>query len=378
MLFHIYTCSFGSGHRRGAEKLGTSLDAYQVKVFDFLEELTPKWSNKIYEEYAKGMRTQGKAFNVYMWGDAHKKKVLPWLAPIKKLFFQSLDSKPLPLAYGATYSFVAYLLSEYKKERKLNTPLITYVTDFTPHEVWVNEGTDLYVVNSNYTKKKLMELGVDKDKIVLPDKKVFPDKKIHERPHLLVTGGGLGLLPEDSDFYFDLQERFQGEVRIICGSNSYLKEVLEMILPKEFQVYGFVDNMEEQLDWADICIGKAGGLTVYEALERGIPFGFFTPFLPQEERNGEFLTEEGLGFHIDEDNMYAVELPSVVKMEHMKVNMENELSTTPGELVAGVEKVVLDYVDTYANLDSWNRPISVSKHLVQKVSAFRKGIRSHT
>jgi processive 1,2-diacylglycerol beta-glucosyltransferase len=56
---------------------------------------------------------------------------------------------------------------------------------------------------------------------------------------------------------------------------------------------GFTTEMDEYMAVADLLIGKAGGLTVSEALARGVPLALVEPIPGQEERNADHLLEQG-------------------------------------------------------------------------------------
>ena len=49
---------------------------------------------------------------------------------------------------------------------------------------------------------------------------------------------------------------------------------------------------------SDLMVGKAGGLTVSEAMARGLPMIMFRPIPGQEERNCDFLQEAGAGVRV--------------------------------------------------------------------------------
>jgi processive 1,2-diacylglycerol beta-glucosyltransferase len=51
--------------------------------------------------------------------------------------------------------------------------------------------------------------------------------------------------------------------------------------------------MDEWMAAADLLVGKAGGLTVSEALARGLPMAIIQPIPGQEERNADHLLERG-------------------------------------------------------------------------------------
>ena len=59
------------------------------------------------------------------------------------------------------------------------------------------------------------------------------------------------------------------------------------------KVYGFVTNMHELMDAADLIVTKPGGLTTTEILAKGKPMALVAPIPGQEQRNCEYLLEEG-------------------------------------------------------------------------------------
>ena len=52
-----------------------------------------------------------------------------------------------------------------KREGKIKSKVICVVTDFDVHRIWVNEGIDIYTAACEYTKNKLIALGVPAEKI---------------------------------------------------------------------------------------------------------------------------------------------------------------------------------------------------------------------
>lgn len=377
MKIQIYTCNFGAGHRQGAARISNWLNHdFEIEIVDFLELLLPKGAPVIYEQYTNMMRSQGFRYKWYLQGDQHKERMLPFMHPLKKAFFKALDKEPLPDAFVATYSFVAYLLSEYKRVRKLSIPLITMITDFTPHEVWVNKYSDLYIVPTAFTKKEIEKLGVNEKQILIADRTPYPKKEKHKKLHVLITGGGLGLLPQDSEFYEHIRDHFHAEVRIVCGSNEILHDELEQVLGDDFTVYGYVNDMDRQLEWCDVCIGKAGGQSVLEAMERGIPFGYFPAFLPQEERNVAFLSSEKLGFLVDPSDVYSSQIPDELALFSMQKNIDHLLGSTPGTIEMTIERLVENYVESAASIHTWSRRRHFAKPLVQKMSYYSKRAKS--
>ena len=58
-------------------------------------------------------------------------------------------------------------------------------------------------------------------------------------------------------------------------------------------VVGYTTDMDEYMSAADILVGKPGGLTLSEALAKGLILVIVNPIPGQEERNSDHLLEEG-------------------------------------------------------------------------------------
>jgi processive 1,2-diacylglycerol beta-glucosyltransferase len=59
-----------------------------------------------------------------------------------------------------------------------------------------------------------------------------------------------------------------------------------------------VDNVDVMMDAADCIITKPGGLTVTEAMCKSLPMILVNPIPGQEERNIEFLLNNGVALHV--------------------------------------------------------------------------------
>ena len=88
-------------------------------------------------------------------------------------------------------------------------------------------------------------------------------------------------------------------VRIICGSNFLIrrkieKQIAKLGLSDRVTSYGFERDMSKHVLWADLVVGKLGGLTVAEALASMTPL-IAVEILPgQEEYNYEAALRIGM------------------------------------------------------------------------------------
>lgn len=294
---------------RAADYIASMLPFHTIERTDITRFLFPLFADGIYHTYHKMMRTQGIFYLTYLALDRRKKKNAFFANMMKRRFAKRMDRFKTPHVFVATFSTAAWLLAEYKKKRRLKTPLIVCITDFEPHDFWVNDGTDLYLVASSYTERELQKFGVPKEKIVivgLSPRREAEYPSYESAKHILVTGGGLGLLPKDLQFYKTITRIYGKDVRVVTGKNKTLYRKLKRAHIPGITVLGYVD-MQKELDRADIVIGKAGGLTTYEAIMAETPIVYIDPFLPQEKKNVRFIDQEKIGTafgeHVDERTM---------------------------------------------------------------------------
>ena len=92
----------------------------------------------------------------------------------------------------------------------------------------------------------------------------------------------------------------------VCGNNKSLKRKIDqMETQKRIYNFGFVDNVDVIMDASDCIVTKPGGLTVSESLAKGIPMVLMNPIPGQEDRNVEFLLNNGLAVKIS--NTYPID-----------------------------------------------------------------------
>jgi processive 1,2-diacylglycerol beta-glucosyltransferase len=86
---------------------------------------------------------------------------------------------------------------------------------------------------------------------------------------------------------------------IVCGHNSEMLQIAKSLICKfgiqcRADVLGFVDNMDELLQVADILVGKPGGLTSGELMASGKPAVILELLPGQEEYNLQVLQRFGM------------------------------------------------------------------------------------
>jgi processive 1,2-diacylglycerol beta-glucosyltransferase len=216
-------------------------------------------------------------------------------------------------------------LGHLRKTRQASKPIIvSVVTDFEAHALWMDSCVDLYCVAAEETGARLVARGADPGKIVatgIPISAKFSHKPDTEamrkscglrddQPVLLVLSGGFGMGPV-AEILAELDKvpgRFQTVV--VTGRNEELRRELAAQDRKHpTHVLGFVSNMHELMAVAQLILTKPGGLTSSEALALGKPLLILNPIPGQEAANSDFLLERGAAAKINrvEDLPYRLE-----------------------------------------------------------------------
>lgn len=202
--------------------------------------------------------------------------------------------------------------------------VVSVVTDFEAHALWMDPCVDLYCVAAEETKVRLVARGAAEENVIasgIPVSARFSAKLdgnvIRRRmglrddlPVVLVLSGGFGMGPvaEILGGLDEVEKDFQTVV--VTGRNEELRRELAVQDRKHpTQILGFTTNMHELMGISDLVITKPGGLTSSEALALGKPLFILNPIPGQEAANSDFLLERGAAAKVNrvEDLPYKVE-----------------------------------------------------------------------
>jgi processive 1,2-diacylglycerol beta-glucosyltransferase len=210
------------------------------------------------------------------------------------------------------------------------------VTDFDVHRIWVNEGTDVYTAACDYTRDKLIALGIPSEKIFttgVPTDARFalnPDpvalkKEIGIQEGLLtilIATGSFGMGPIEE--LMELLQKYN--LLIVCGHNTELYKRLMLKAHKNAHVLGSVDNMDELMAVSNVMVTKPGGLSIAEALVKKLPMIFFSAIPGQETNNIKVLSSYGLV------SQSQSSLPQIVRTIHEWESNPKDLDALRGRM----------------------------------------------
>ena len=340
----VLSITAGQGHNSTAKALCDYLDGLgaETQILDTFAYLNQLLGDTVSKGYLLSVENLRHIYaRVYKLLERRKKNGdrlsatrLTYMLFIRKMkkYIDEYD----PDVIVCTHIFSAIIVDILKQRHNIRAETIGIVTDFAFHPYW-EEGIHLeYVVvadeqmrlqarRKGYHDEQILPLGIPinpkfsrrtEKREALLSLGLDPDKKT-----LLMMSGsmGYGNLEETVLELDALKEDFQ--MLIVCGNNKAAKESIDKLeLHKPVINFGFTTNVDLLMDAADCIISKPGGLTTSEALAKKLPMIIVNPIPGQEERNVEFLLNNGAAVTVN-DNYSIADLVYV-------------LFHTPGKLAA--------------------------------------------
>jgi len=215
-----------------------------------------------------------------------------------------------------THFLPAEIIAHLRRRRRWDIPQTTVTTDFDTHRLWVNQPCEHYFTATEEGALGLAAWGVPRQTITptgIPIHPAFAQIKERDevlprhglrgdRPIVLQLAGGFGVGPIGRIYAALLEVQLPLEIVVVTGRNEQARRGLETItVPPRHRVHllGFTDQMDELMAAADLLVSKPGGLTTSEALARGLPLAIVQPTPGQEDRNSDFLLENGAAIKIN-------------------------------------------------------------------------------
>ncbi len=337
MRILIATETAGGGHLAAAAALEEAWLALRPK--DTVERLDlVKLFSPLHRKLHADGYTKLVARAPELWGMIFAKtddpKVARRLNRIKGLFpsrarrrFENIVSEFKPDVVLCTHYEPVEALGQMRRKQKSKAKppfVVSVVTDFEAHALWMDADVDLYCVAAEETKARLIARGAEDEKAVatgIPIGAKFAGKVDalavrrtlglrDDLPTLLVLSGGFGMGPVGKILTALDKVPQEFQTVVVCGRNEELRRDLAAQDRKHpTRVLGFASNMHELMTVADLILTKPGGLTSSEALALGKPLFILDPIPGQEAANSDFLLERGAATKVNrmEDLPFRIE-----------------------------------------------------------------------
>lgn len=326
LFFLILSCSGGAGHIRAAEALHhtaslTGLPIY-TEHYDVLD-FTSKLFKRLYSDSYLQMVNRAPELWGYLYKQSEQK---PYE---KKILIKSFDQLTYrrylqilrelhPDAIICTH-FLPYIsVSSELRKKKITAPIFAATTDFDIHQLWIDPIVERYFVFHEESAWQLQSKNVPGEKIKVTGIPVMPEFRFKEKPKVarkklgidinsftvLALSGGFGIgrvkeIVEQVSRTLRAFPKTKYNLLVVCGKNDKARAELQaMHFPENVhpQIFGFITNIHESMDAADVLISKAGGLTSSEALAKSLPMLIVDPIPGQESRNTDLIVEYGAGW----------------------------------------------------------------------------------
>lgn len=256
-------------------------------------------------------------------------------SPIIYRKFRKMMEEIRPDVLVCTHPFCEKSAATYKAKSGSQIPLVTCITDISMHKEWFAKQADLYLAPTVEVKKNLIGFGALPENVLVtgvPVRQQFlkPEQEGQNHPykdgtaqkHVLVMGGGLGIMPKLEELLYMLHETPGVKATVITGKNQKIYETWQGCFD-DIEVLGYVDNIGKYMRKADLVITKAGGITLFESLHSKVPMFIIRPFLEQETVNARYAQGKGFAHVIwDKKEDFTAELRKILedgaRLEEMK------------------------------------------------------------
>nr|QGT51146.1 UDP-glucuronosyltransferase [uncultured Firmicutes bacterium] len=316
----ILSVTAGQGHNQTAKVISDYLNDIGVEssYMDTLEYINPVLAESVSKGYLLSTKSLPKLYGeVYRMAE---KRDADNIANNFSKNFNVMKSKKLaayilsekPDVVVCTHIFAGVLLTYINRTQPLPCKTVGIVTDFTFHPYWEDSDLDYYVTASELLTHQASKKGIPEHKVKpigIPIHPKFADRMDKHKARavlglpdmrtVLVMSGSMGYGKIEAEIKELDKTPMDFQIVSVCGNNEKLKRKIDKLeLKKTIYNYGFKDNVDLFMDAADCIITKPGGLTTSEALAKGLPIIMTNPIPGQEDRNVEFLLNNGAAFRI--------------------------------------------------------------------------------
>ncbi|HKE46970.1 MAG TPA: glycosyltransferase [Rhodanobacteraceae bacterium] len=314
----ILSVSAGAGHVRAAEALRVCAETLDVeaKHLDVMDFVSSGFRALYTDFYLKLVE-----HHPSMWAMLYRiMDRTPPSAPLARMrrAIERLNTLKLRKAIAAfapdalicTHFLPAELLMRERARGRVASPVFVQITDFDLHGMWIVPDMAGYFAASEEVAFRARARGIAAASVHVTGIPIMPafaeplsriscaiesglDAK---RTTILLMGGGAGLggLDEVAERLVALPADFQ--LIALAGRNASMLERLQALAkkhPGRLAAHGFTDRVERLMAASDLVITKPGGLTTSECLALGLPMIVHAPIPGQEERNCDYLLEQG-------------------------------------------------------------------------------------
>ncbi|MGW1194756.1 MGDG synthase family glycosyltransferase [Streptomyces sp. NPDC002536] len=311
----IVSASVGAGHDGAATELARRLaaDGIAVDRYDLLDLMPARLGRAVQQGYHRMLVRAPWAYQRIYAGTERAGGG----GPVARALLRTAEDHVLRAlspdagAVVSTYPGASRVLGSLRLKGRLAVPVLTYLTDFSVHPLWVADGVDVHLAAHPVPAAQARAAGARDVRVCGPvtDPRFTPGST-QEREQARVRFG----LPADAPLALLVAgswgvgpvRQVAREVRdcgaavpvVVCGRNRALAEQLRADGIEH--AYGWVDDMPGLMHAADVLVQNAGGLTSLEAFAAGLPVASYRCIPGHGLTNAAALDEAGAAVWIRE------------------------------------------------------------------------------
>lgn len=349
----ILTASTGGGHNTTARALKTTIEnADSNATVEIVEALA--YCNKLYNKFICGgyLLVATKMPKLYgkMYANSDKESSLNSLC--NKLNMRvgrkltSLFEDFKPDAVISCHPFITAMLSDLKGKNKLSVPVISILTDFSPHRTCFFPNIDGYVISNKEMTADILKYNIVSEKELYPIgipvyekfyKQIDKEKLAKDigfsvnKPTILFMAGSFGVKDIFNYYKSFVKNDADCQCIVVTGKNEKLYKAFNKYInnpenpQKPTKLFQFVNNVEEYMHFADLIATKPGGLTVSESLACHLPMAIYSAFPGVEEGNANYLIGQSVAVALDDNcEVAGKQLADLVSNPHKLKEMKQK------------------------------------------------------
>ncbi|MCH0557449.1 glycosyltransferase [Streptomyces sp. MUM 16J] len=304
----IISASIGAGHDGAAGELARRLTADGITVdrHDLLDLLPARLGRGVQDGYHR-MLVRAPWLYQRIYASTERAR---GGGPAARALLRSAEDRVLrALAPGtgavvSTYPGASRVLGNLRLSGRLAVPVLTYLTDFSVHPLWVADGVDVHLAAHAVPAAQARAVGARDVRVCGPvTGPRFTPCAGRERdrararfglpprsPLALLVAGSWGVGPVRK-VAREVRECGAAVPVVVCGRNEALAEQLRADGIEH--TYGWVDDMPGLMHAADVLVQNAGGLTSLEAFAAGLPVASYRCIPGHGLTNAAALDEAG-------------------------------------------------------------------------------------
>jgi UDP-N-acetylglucosamine:LPS N-acetylglucosamine transferase len=341
----------GAGHDGAARELRKRLEerGHRVDVIDFLDAVAFHIGPLLRWFYQAQLR-------LFPWSYELSYRMAPLLRAPAVIVDTWLTRRKLRKAIKAfrpdtivsVYPLASLVLGRMRRTKMLRVPVITYLTDFAVHSLWVHPGIDRHLAVSELSAAAAAARGGKDARVHGP---LVADRFRDAGIDRAAVRSALGLAPDDRAVLVVAGSWGVGDVLAtvgaigrsgefhpitVCGRDEKLLSDLES--RGSGTVIGWTDEMPALMTAADALVENAGGLTCMEAFAVGLPVITFHPIAGHGKDNAEMMARSGVNYYAHDDDELHTRLREVTTpgpaREQLVENGRRLFSGDPADAVA--------------------------------------------